>query len=224
MGVALHFNTNIALIVGYTITVIGALLSRAGALGGSCAAMFVTPITICTLLCVRKILFCRQIEPTIFLDKTCIDQEDVVRKLRGIQKLAAFLKHSSSMLICYSNVYLTKLWTVYEMAAYIIVGDVQKMHIFPTSHAQLICMLTSLGYLLSLGSLLVEMPEIKAVATELVPLLTAVFFRRTAMQIGKFYEKMECFSVKAAHCYVESDRTLVESNIVALMKGTGRVH
>merc|ERR1740121_1969778 len=56
---------------------------------------------------------------TMFLDKVCINQVDTELQRQGISKLGAFLRNSSRMLVIYSDIYLTKLWTVYEVACFL---------------------------------------------------------------------------------------------------------
>merc|ERR1719506_1574523 len=69
----------------------------------------------------------------VFLDKTCIHQTDISLKRAGVLKLGAFLTSSSRMLILYSDVYLKKLWTVYEVACFLLTprtgNDIEILHI-----------------------------------------------------------------------------------------------
>jgi hypothetical protein len=55
----------------------------------------------------------------IFFDRLCIDQCDPVIKRRGIQSLAAFLKHTDSLVILWSKQYLSRLWCVLELATWV---------------------------------------------------------------------------------------------------------
>merc|ERR1740121_2482032 len=67
----------------------------------------------------------------VFLDKTCIHQTDLERQRRGILKLGAFLRSSKKMVAIYSDLYLTKLWTVYEIACFLALHPVSQLVVIP---------------------------------------------------------------------------------------------
>merc|ERR1719350_1662992 len=75
---------------------------------------------------------------TVFLDKTCIHQTDKDLQREGILKLGAFLRSSSKMLVVYSDIYLTKLWTVYEVACFLSLHPTSNMTVVPISQPVLI--------------------------------------------------------------------------------------
>jgi len=53
-----------------------------------------------------------------FLDKCCIHQTDPEKKNAGIQLLGTFLQSSNKLVILWQPEYLTRLWCVYELAAF----------------------------------------------------------------------------------------------------------
>ena len=53
-----------------------------------------------------------------FLDKVCIDQVDEVRKSAGIASLGAFLGSAENFVVLFSPDYFSRLWCVYELAAF----------------------------------------------------------------------------------------------------------
>merc|ERR1719356_1182884 len=55
----------------------------------------------------------------VFLDQVCINQVDEEKMKKGIYSLAGFLKHSQSMLVLWSPEYFSRLWCVFELAAYL---------------------------------------------------------------------------------------------------------
>jgi hypothetical protein len=59
-----------------------------------------------------------QQRPTCFLDKCCIHQTDEEKKSNGIKQLGAFLRMSDKMMILWQPEYFTRLWCVYELAAF----------------------------------------------------------------------------------------------------------
>jgi len=54
----------------------------------------------------------------VFLDCLCIPQHDENLKRRGIMGLSSFLKHSQRLCILWSPRWITRLWCVYELAAF----------------------------------------------------------------------------------------------------------
>eukprot|EP00927_Polykrikos_kofoidii_P083292 TRINITY_DN8499_c0_g1_i1.p1 TRINITY_DN8499_c0_g1~~TRINITY_DN8499_c0_g1_i1.p1 ORF type:complete len:511 (-),score=45.63 TRINITY_DN8499_c0_g1_i1:155-1687(-) len=54
----------------------------------------------------------------VFLDTICISQVNTKRQLDGVRSIGAFLKASQSMLVLLDSTYVTRLWCVFEIAAY----------------------------------------------------------------------------------------------------------
>jgi len=69
--------------------------------------------------------------PRVFLDKTCVHQTDADLKRQGIQNIAAYLQYSWSMVALYSNIYLEKLWTVYEIATFFMLFPRGRLYVRP---------------------------------------------------------------------------------------------
>jgi len=57
-------------------------------------------------------------QTTCFLDKCCIHQTDNEKKMAGIRQLGGFLHRSKQMVILWQPEYFTRLWCVYEVAAF----------------------------------------------------------------------------------------------------------
>jgi len=55
----------------------------------------------------------------VFLDIACIHQTDEGRKGEAIMSMGAFLKQSSSMLVLWDPTWVTRLWCVFEIAAFL---------------------------------------------------------------------------------------------------------
>ena len=64
-------------------------------------------------------LFVWQPGTKIFLDRICIHQKEEARKRDGILSLGGFLRHSRSLLVLWDSTYPTRLWTVFELAAFL---------------------------------------------------------------------------------------------------------
>ncbi|CAE7227258.1 unnamed protein product [Symbiodinium sp. CCMP2592] len=55
----------------------------------------------------------------VFLDNICIHQVDERLKLEGVLNVAALVKRSKSMLVCWDTTYIRRLWCVLEIAAFL---------------------------------------------------------------------------------------------------------
>merc|ERR1712007_392590 len=76
---------------------------------------------------------------TTFLDKTCIHQTNQVLKRQGIRHLADFLENSNRLLVVYTDEYLKRVWTVYELASFLLIKlKDRRVDIIPTFYAQFI--------------------------------------------------------------------------------------
>lgn len=73
-----------------------------------------------------------------FVDKLCIHQTDEVLKNAGIESLAGFIKHADNILVLWSTRYFTRLWCVYELAAWAHLGKDLKssVHFVPVALAK----------------------------------------------------------------------------------------
>jgi hypothetical protein len=63
-------------------------------------------------------LLCWRSDQSVFLDKVCISQANETKKMEGILGIGAFLKSSRSLLVLVDSTYVTRLWCVFELAAY----------------------------------------------------------------------------------------------------------
>eukprot|EP00439_Symbiodinium_sp_Y106_P052672 s3322_g7.t1 len=65
-----------------------------------------------------SVLFLWRPKQRVFLDKVCIHQKDPVLKKEGVESIGAFLYYSQTMLVLWDPSYATRLWCVFEMAAF----------------------------------------------------------------------------------------------------------
>eukprot|EP00929_Paragymnodinium_shiwhaense_P061937 TRINITY_DN30933_c0_g1_i2.p1 TRINITY_DN30933_c0_g1~~TRINITY_DN30933_c0_g1_i2.p1 ORF type:complete len:453 (+),score=12.17 TRINITY_DN30933_c0_g1_i2:86-1360(+) len=68
----------------------------------------------------------------VFLDKTCIHQTDPELKRKGIESLSAFIAQSDKIVVVYTDEYVKKLWTVYELATFLILFPEKPVVVIPT--------------------------------------------------------------------------------------------
>jgi hypothetical protein len=177
--------------------------------------------------------------PTLFLDKTCIDQMDEQRKRRGIESLAAFVRHSNKMLVIYSDIYLHKLWTVYELACFMTLQPTHKLRVVPVIITEVMVKGISLFLLICVMDLFSDMNAVHSafgiesfgaasyVATCAMILPAVVMFcriwRKWMHELSRIHEQATSFSVFEAECFQEADRPLIHRSIAKFMKGIDAV-
>ncbi|CAK0884106.1 unnamed protein product [Prorocentrum cordatum] len=148
----------------------------------------------------------------------------------GIRHLAAFLYYSTQMVVCYSESYLRKLWTVYEVAVFLTLhpGSTfclrHELHWKTLFYGIGICSVTSMiwhvvhsrGINQSLQNAPLGSLTGVSVAASCVYYYIACFRLSISEHVNRF-------RVANAECFDESDRALVEQNIVLLMRHRGFV-
>ena len=68
----------------------------------------------------------------VFLDIICIHQTDQKLKMMGLLNVGAVLKKSDSLLVCLDDTYITRLWCVLEMGAFLKSNGQEGINIRPT--------------------------------------------------------------------------------------------
>lgn len=174
----------------------------------------------------------------IFLDKVCVDQSDDQRKRQGIQSITAFLYHSEALVVLYSEIYLKRLWTVFELTTFlamkpegqlvvqpVILGPVAvyfviiqclripEMFLVPMAHDQLL----SLELLPALGAYGIMALDLLSL------LLGSVFLRRWGCSRSGMAEQLQGFTFEAAECELPADRLEILGAIKALARREGLV-
>ncbi|CAE7247022.1 unnamed protein product [Symbiodinium sp. CCMP2456] len=71
----------------------------------------------CVAFCITLLLWRPQ--KLVFLDIACIHQTDEEQKGEAIMSMGAFLKQSKSMLVLWDPTWVTRLWCVFEIAAFL---------------------------------------------------------------------------------------------------------
>jgi len=175
---------------------------------------------------------------SVFLDRACIHQSDAVLRKLGVDSIGAFLKMSKFMVVLWDPTYVTRLWCVFEMAAYLKTHDTDKdkrkrliirpLMLGPVSFAMFVgCVLVYMYYLLSPPSLhpMIIMPL--WVPLCVTPVLHAL--RKYHRRLSTLKEQCHNFSVDGAFCHcctvahvdrntgevIPCDRELVEACIVS---------
>ena len=168
----------------------------------------------------------------VFLDKACIHQVDETLQRPGIESLGSFLFYSWSMVVLYTPVYTTKVWTVYEMACFLGLHPGGRLVWLPVDLG-LAVVVMSLLYMLQIvgvwATSLASTGEWLAVPDSLFLLLQnlpivpasvccAFIFNNVARDQVKSEADLRLFSIRNAVCAVEGDRAVVEGNVASLMR------
>lgn len=167
--------------------------------------------------------------PMVFLDKTCIHQTDPELKMRGIKSLPAQLIHSSSVVAVYTETYLQKVWTVYELASVLTLHPDVTLVVLPLFVTKLV-ILGALVYPIRFAAVLFLKTDATGswgndlsrygFDTVLFPvyLLFAMVLRGWAKERLRIQHTVSHFDLRSATCALESDRALVKDNIVSFVR------
>eukprot|EP00929_Paragymnodinium_shiwhaense_P078249 TRINITY_DN40524_c0_g1_i1.p1 TRINITY_DN40524_c0_g1~~TRINITY_DN40524_c0_g1_i1.p1 ORF type:complete len:562 (+),score=55.16 TRINITY_DN40524_c0_g1_i1:181-1866(+) len=235
-ALTLHFNTLFATAFTLCVAVMISLATAWGLLpivdfGGApeghrtgFVSTVICPLVFMIMLCCKHEFFryLRIPGESVFLDKVCIHQTDLELKKRGIQSLSAYIVRSSSIVIVYTNEYLRRLWTVYELATFLILFPNKPVVLLPTDLSALILMATfalSVQCLLSFVTFSEQVGIVARLASHCFPaVVAACYLRSQARHLDEMQRVVDTFTVAKTCCACEDDRPLVESNIVSFLK------
>lgn len=230
---ALIFNQLYAWVAVLTFQIVVGVCYYLGILGPqgatTCLLFVASPIFVVVMLFAREP--CAQLGYRgihVFLDKTCIHQEDKQLQTEGIRKLGAFLNDSRTMVVLYTDVYLQKLWTVYEVASYISLRGVDGMTLMPTFVPKVLLVCHAMGFVSNICNVMWigEHPFTIFIAVILgfiVTICLMFVLRWYARYLSKAQERVMVFDVERCTCFCEEDRPLVYHNIANLMRTIGTV-
>ncbi|CAJ1338288.1 unnamed protein product [Effrenium voratum] len=152
-----------------------------------------------------------------FLDVACIHQTDEKLMERGVYGLGGFLARSKTLLILWSKPYFSRLWCVFEIAAYRAAnpeGHLQLAPLFVELTALLLWAVAFCAAVLSFAVSFVQSPMNQlawlAIPFALVPQLLAThFLRRLISQKHRLTEELANFDVAKAECQLDFDRQFI---------------
>lgn len=162
------------------------------------------------------------------MDKVCIHQTNQQLKREGIKKLGAFLQKSSTMVICYTSVYMHRLWTVYEVACFIALhpdDSAEYMKVLNAALPKIWLFMLCVAYIASV--LWVVTPiEMQVFAIGIISIGfvgVSMCLRISARQLSKTWDDIQSFRLADAKCFCEDDRPIIEHNIAAFMRRRHKV-
>lgn len=160
--------------------------------------------------------------PTCFLDVVSIHQTDTELMERGIYGLGGFLKVSKQLRILWSPPYLTRLWCVFEVAAFLTANPEGKIILHPLT---IEIAVTALFVACALGTMFYQ-AFITAVGADpgarslvlipaLLPSLGAIrILRRQSFMRRVLLTQLRNFDVDRAECRNDFDRHYIEAAIL----------
>mmetsp|Transcript_21166 Transcript_21166/g.45908 ORF Transcript_21166/g.45908 Transcript_21166/m.45908 type:complete len:670 (+) Transcript_21166:14-2023(+) len=186
------------------------------------------PVFLLVILFWQDILWCvGRCGPATFLDKTCIHQEDKQIMRMGIERLGAFLMRSEQMLALYTETYLMKLWTTYEVASFLSLHGASKMKVVPVRHAVLLLLSQGTCWLFSVClGISHEFSADYRVLYIAGFFLAGYFVRELRLWESEkvvLEDRVRFFRVQECTCAIETDRAIVYENISRLMRASGTV-
>jgi len=183
------------------------------------------------LLCARRssdglLQKCCGVYPSlVFLDKVCIHPTNTELQRETIVHLGAFIKRSEQMVVLYSDIYLKKLWTVYEVASFLALHPIDKMKVLAVHKFPALVIANATLYMqVTVYTIVLTYFSPKAAQLVAVPIIISYYpalsvLRQWARSKQAIPETLRHFKVREALCVRESDRPLVNANIADLMRG-----
>jgi len=238
VALSFHFNTDVACCGSALCTLPLALLTAAGSLpfvdaginrgSGFFIRLLFVPIFLILLFFARDLgrVF-GFYGPLVFLDKACINQVDTSAQRAAILKLGAFLAKSDQVIVLYTNEYLKKLWTVYEVASFLVLHPVDRMKVVPVTHAIVFVFGTLIFYIFNIGIVFVTTWKLGVLVYPIAFVCGwgAMYVLRTwARDRILIQSRLSEFDVHDCICFLEADRPVVYGNIATLMKASRAVH
>jgi len=164
---------------------------------------------------------------SVFLDRLCIDQFNQELKQQAILRLGAFIKSSRMMIVLYTDVYVQRLWTIYEVAAFLTLHDIDHMKVLHLEKTTLLFINFLVAYaliLMAMLSLFVFESLIVVMVAFYIQALTVCWeYRKFRKRKKMTLEKLDRFRLEECVCSDERDRPLVYTNIATLLRGIGKV-
>jgi len=151
-----------------------------------------------------------------FLDICCIPQENDEEKMKGALSLRAYLDRSKRMLVLVDETYFTRLWCLWEIAAFSQGSGLSQVDFVPLN----IPMVIPLFMLVSMWSNeLAMLPWLGTFANPHVSLLKVfgcllssivmLKVRRDAYKVEEVLTKLCDFSIEEAQCYDEETKDII---------------
>ncbi|CAE7653713.1 Pus1 [Symbiodinium sp. CCMP2456] len=158
--------------------------------------------------------------PVCFLDVVSIHQADQELMERGIYGLGGFLRVSKELRVLWSAPYLSRLWCVFELAAYRMANPSGRIVVSPIFvevgalvtilFTYFVAALFSLVFVLNWQ----EVGQVMTYVVALVPLLLFLhLMRRNLMSKHRLLSELRLFDLEKAYCRTDFDREFIHRAI-----------
>ncbi|CAE7835492.1 ran [Symbiodinium sp. CCMP2592] len=159
--------------------------------------------------------------PVCFLDVVSIHQVDKELMERGIYGLGGFLRVSRELRVLWSAPYLSRLWCVFELAAYRMANPSGRIVVSPIFvevgalvtilFTYFVAILFSLVFVLSWQ----EVGRVMTYVIALVPLILLLhLMRRNLMSKHRLMSDLRLFDLEKAYCRTDFDREFIHRAII----------
>ena len=173
-----------------------------------------------------------QQEHRVFLDKVCIHQTNTRLKREGVAHLGIFLFFTGQLLVLHTDDYFERLWTVYEVATFLLSNPKGRLVMLPVNLSITIVVGSLAHTMSSLLSFTIRTAVVSRALPVYTPttlfypvvsvpflLLLVLLTRRQAMEEKRRAEHLLYrFSIGGAKCANEADREPVKANIMASLR------
>lgn len=165
------------------------------------------------------------LDPHVFFDALCINQVDEKVKAEGVYSIAGFLKHSHNFLVLWSPPYFSRLWCVYEVAAFRFFNPNSRIIFSPICH-EVAVLYSYLSLWMIANSMLCA--KLLSLALDNVYLFATVMFfgtclfgmvlsytlRHLIVEKDVLKKQLQCFDIRHASCRSEADRKYIFASVV----------
>lgn len=247
LTLAIHFNMYRALVSCAIVGLICAGLVIAGVLplfkieaevGGEMATSYIS--IWCTIGSLVALLLCLTLShdlllclgrhgPDVFLDKVCVDQFNDQKKWEGIHALTSYIWHADELVVVLSEMYLDRIWTVFELISFLILKPYGKISVLPVELATFVIVAACCQSFRILGELLNSYfaPVVHAENRTIVWIVGGSFFllfgsclmvpmRRWGRVRSQLCKQMETFTFASSSCQHQADREEILTALVTL--------
>jgi len=168
--------------------------------------------------------------PMLFLDKACVHQTDPALKQQGIRNLAGFLRRSRNLVILYTDAYMNRLWTVYELATFMLQCKGRRVDFLSVEITILLTCAMAIDQLWMVIISFLPLDWLLSAPWRMetkhflicLPRMVGMSFvmMRSATVMEGIFKRLAEFDIKTAECTCEADRPLVLSSVEAFVKAT----
>jgi len=154
---------------------------------------------------------------TAFLDKLCIHQTDIVKKLKGINAIGAYLIRTKGLTILWDPTYFTRLWCVFEVAVFLRLNPYGTIDFVPITYGCVqLCGHAFTCFVVAYRIIFGDKFGLTAFFHFIMNFVIELFLRWHRNEMKRIPEFVSKFEAKKANCFSEDDRAFVENTIESL--------